>query len=152
MLNIPREDYSLRTEVTHCLRTNDITDDSITFRDEIDLRALHDKRQLLLTLVDHNVPVRPDAYLDDDVVRIVDHHVNGRHDDADRDIDVTLEMVGSCSTLVTEQILSDSREILDDVTTATLLLSKWLKQKFGDTFWLRKNHCNCICLNAVSLL
>ena len=124
VLNIPHQDYSLRTEVTHCLRANHIEDDTIVFRDQIDLRTLHEKSKLLLTLVDHNVLVKTDSFLDGDIVEIVDHRSNGRHDDEDRQLDITLEVVGSCSTLVAEKIVENCKEILDEAVTA-LLLSKW---------------------------
>ena len=124
VLNIPHQDYSLRTEVTHCLRANHIEDDTIVFRDQVDLRTLHEKSKLILTLVDHNVLVKTDAFLDGDIVEIVDHHSNSRHDDdEDRQLDITREMVGSCSTLVAEKIVENCKEILDETVT-TLLLSK----------------------------
>ncbi|XP_072019934.1 uncharacterized protein [Amphiura filiformis] len=130
ILNIPHQDYSVRTEVTHCLQAHHITDDILVFRDEANLRTLHEKSQLLLTLVDHNVLVSSDSFLDDDIVEIVDHHSNGRHDGEDRKLDITLETVGSCCTLVTEKILLDGKEILDE-TTATLLLSTILVDTFN---------------------
>ena len=123
VLNIPRQDYALKTEVTHCLRANNITADVLVFRDDIDLRTLHDRRKLVLTLVDFHVLGKAYLYLDEDVIEIIDHRKYGRHDEDDRKLDVTVEMVGSCCTLVTEKILETNKDILDE-TTVTLLLSK----------------------------
>ena len=73
--------------------------------DELDLARLHDGGRLELTLVDHNTPaVASQRQLAADVVEIVDHHVDmGECEKATRR---EIDMVGSCSTLVAERLLS----------------------------------------------
>ncbi len=84
MLNIPSEDYVLRTEVAHCLSKHDITADVLTFRDQLSLQSLHREGRLSLTLVDHNVLGHSDQSLEDSVVEVIDHHKLERKQDADR--------------------------------------------------------------------
>ncbi|KAK3094336.1 hypothetical protein FSP39_000423, partial [Pinctada imbricata] len=55
VLNIQRSQYPLRTESTFFLRKNSITDELLTFRDDLDLQKLHRSGKLTLTLVDRNV-------------------------------------------------------------------------------------------------
>ena len=73
MLNIPSQDYRLRTEVTHCLSEQNITFEKLTFRDQVDLRKLGETGQLSLTLVDHNVLPGDDAVLEPKVIEVIDH-------------------------------------------------------------------------------
>lgn len=55
ILNIPRAEFPLRTDSTFLLKETGLAQDLLVFRDEIDLQALHQAKQLTLTLVDHNV-------------------------------------------------------------------------------------------------
>jgi len=81
VLNIPQEDFRLRTEVTHYLAECGLTShDLLTFRDQVDLATLRGEGRLALTLVDHNVQREEDAELEDCVVEIVDHHKRTRPD------------------------------------------------------------------------
>ena len=73
MLNIPSEDYRLRTEVTHCLSEQNITFEKLTFRDQVDLYKLKETGKLSLTLVDHNILPGDDAALESKVTVVIDH-------------------------------------------------------------------------------
>ncbi|NXI43257.1 PRUN1 Exopolyphosphatase, partial [Galbula dea] len=118
VLNIPRADFTLRTETTFLLREQGIPSSSLIFRDEIDLGGLHRAGLLSLTLVDHHVLPCADAALEDAVVEILDHRPLER--DRAPSCPVTAELVGSCATLVTERIAQGPPGVLDGVTAALL--------------------------------
>ncbi|XP_063803069.1 exopolyphosphatase PRUNE1 [Pseudophryne corroboree] len=111
VMNIPREDFPLRTESTFFLRETGISEKHLTFRDEIDLVDLYESGQLVLSLVDHHVLPRSDAFLEDVVTDIIDHRVMERKPAPS--CRVTLELVGSCTTLIAEKIVSDAPHLLD---------------------------------------
>lgn len=118
VLNILADEVPLRTESTHLLPRCNIQLTDLVCKDDIDLKSIPN---LTLTLVDHNVPADSDTWLDQYVVEVIDHRVNSRHDDEDRVISITREMVGSCCTLVARQILDKHLEILDHRLVKLLL-------------------------------
>ncbi|KAM6434492.1 exopolyphosphatase PRUNE1 isoform 2-T2 [Liasis olivaceus] len=117
VLNIPRVDFPLRTESTFLLQQQRIPENLLIFRDEIDLAALHRAGLLSLTLVDHHVLPR-DAALESAVVEVVDHRPLERQ--RAPPCRVTAELVGSCTTLVTERILQGPVRTLNSQVAALL--------------------------------
>ncbi|XP_070778338.1 exopolyphosphatase PRUNE1-like [Enoplosus armatus] len=111
VLNVPRSLFHLRTEVLLLLKEASVATETLVFRDEVDLARLHGDRKLALTLVDHNVLPSSDSGLEGAVVEVIDHHQLERTDSFS--CPVTMETVASCTTLVTERILSRAPEILD---------------------------------------
>ncbi|XP_063889356.1 exopolyphosphatase PRUNE1-like [Scylla paramamosain] len=73
VLNIPASEYPLKTEVTHWLQKHGILQNSLIFRDEVNLSRLQDGGSLRVTLVDHHVLPPADAYLESSVVGVLDH-------------------------------------------------------------------------------
>ncbi|NXL86118.1 PRUN1 Exopolyphosphatase, partial [Alectura lathami] len=118
VLNIPRSDFALRTETTFLLREHGIPDASLIFRDEIDLAGLHQAGLLSLTLVDHHVLPSADAALEEAVVDVLDHRPLER--ERAPSCQLTVELVGSCATLVTERIAQGPPGVLDRTTAALL--------------------------------
>ncbi|NXH10172.1 PRUN1 Exopolyphosphatase, partial [Bucco capensis] len=118
LLNIPRADFTLRTETTFLLQEQGIAASSLIFRDELDLGGLHRSGLLSLTLVDHHVLPCTDAALEEAVVEVLDHRPLERH--RAPSCQVTAELVGSCATLVTERIAQGPPGVLDRVTAALL--------------------------------
>ncbi|KAI3359020.1 hypothetical protein L3Q82_015404 [Scortum barcoo] len=111
VLNVPRSQFHLRADVLLLLREAGNTTETLVFRDEVDLARLHGDRRLALTLVDHNVLPSTDSGLKGALVEIIDHHqLEGTTSFSGP---VTMETVASCTTLVTERILSRAPEILD---------------------------------------
>ncbi|KAM9685837.1 exopolyphosphatase PRUNE1 isoform 4-T4 [Trichechus inunguis] len=95
-----------------------IPESILIFRDEIDLHALHQAGQLTLILVDHHVLPKSDAALQETVAEVLDHRpIEQEHCPP---CHVSVELVGSCATLVTERILQGAPEILDRQTAALL--------------------------------
>lgn len=114
VLNIRRADYSLRTDVTHVLGRCGLSDSSLlTFRDDIDLHLLHSNGGLKLTLVDCHMLSREDSVLDDAVVEVIDHRPRARPDQ--KGVKTTIELVGSCCTLVTEKLLEAAFNVPEQV-------------------------------------
>ncbi|XP_034029624.1 exopolyphosphatase PRUNE1 isoform X2 [Thalassophryne amazonica] len=111
LLNVRQLDFVLRSDNVFLLRKAGMSPDQLLFRDQIDLQALQSAGRLQLTLVDHNVLPSSDNNLEEAVVEVIDHHQLERKPSAS--CPVTVEMVGSCTTLVTERILQMAPEILD---------------------------------------
>ncbi|XP_049271970.1 uncharacterized protein LOC119394132 [Rhipicephalus sanguineus] len=107
VLNIVRKDVKLRTEITYFFEQVDIPLGKLVCRDEIDLKKLLAQSKLSLTLVDHNLLPKEDADLQPAVQEIIDHH---RLETSHR-CDKTVEMVGSCCTLVAEKVLHSKPEL-----------------------------------------
>uniref|UniRef100_A0A3B4Z849 Prune exopolyphosphatase 1 n=1 Tax=Seriola lalandi dorsalis TaxID=1841481 RepID=A0A3B4Z849_SERLL len=121
VLNIPRSQFHLRADVLLLLREASIATETLVFRDEVDLAHLHGNRRLALTLVDHNILPSTDRDLEGAVVEVIDHHQLQRT--TSFACPVTMEMVLSCATLVTERILSRAPEILDQQLALLLYVS-----------------------------
>ncbi|KAK9514456.1 hypothetical protein VZT92_027921 [Zoarces viviparus] len=111
LLNIRQSDLLLRSDNVYLLRQVGLSPDLLLFRDQLDLRELHQDGRLRLTLVDHNVLPSSDRDLEGAVVEVIDHHLLER--DSSSSCPVTVETVGSCATLVTERIIQKAPEILD---------------------------------------
>ncbi|XP_013793043.1 exopolyphosphatase PRUNE1-like isoform X2 [Limulus polyphemus] len=112
VLNIVRRDFRLRTEVTFFLQKTNIPFDLLIFKDEIDLEKLRKEKRLCLTLVDHNVLSADQQCLEEAVVRVIDHHKLECRDRRMR-CDMTVEMVGSCCTLVAEKMFTTCPSVID---------------------------------------
>lgn len=121
VLNIPRSDYYLKTETIHILKQHRITAELLTFRDDLNLLELHNLKKLKLTLVDQNVLPNKDLPLEECVVRVIDHRSRERPESSF--CNVTVEPVGSCCTLIADEIFKGSYSNQIDVTVATLLFT-----------------------------
>ncbi|XP_030014567.1 exopolyphosphatase PRUNE1 [Sphaeramia orbicularis] len=124
LLNIRQAEFVLRSDNLFLLRQTGVSPDLLLFRDQVDLKALHRDGRLRLTLVDHNVLPSSDSDLEEAVVDVIDHHLLEREPSAS--CPVTVEMVGSCTTLVTERIIQKAPALLDQqlaqLLYATILL------------------------------
>nr|XP_033332147.1 exopolyphosphatase PRUNE1-like [Megalopta genalis] len=114
LMNIPRKEYRVKTEVTYFFKRYDIPPDLLTFRDEIDLKELQKSAasSLDVVLVDHHTLSEGDDFLKDSVIKVIDHRP--------RDpawpwpnIDVCIETVGSCATLVAKRFLVEHLPIIN---------------------------------------
>ncbi|XP_040143482.1 exopolyphosphatase PRUNE1 isoform X3 [Ictidomys tridecemlineatus] len=118
VLNIKRSELPLRGDNVFFLQKIQIPETILIFRDEIDLHALHQAGQLTLILVDHHVLPKSDAALEEAIVEVLDHRpIEQKHCPL---CHVSVELVGSCATLVAERILQGAPEILDRQTAALL--------------------------------
>ncbi|ORX88784.1 DHH phosphoesterase [Basidiobolus meristosporus CBS 931.73] len=104
VINIPRDEFVLRTECTYVFNKCGIKTDELVFIDEIDLKSLASAATLELVIVDHNKLAPKQDYLGDYVKGILDHHKDeGLYLDAQPRI---IEVVGSCTTLIISHWLS----------------------------------------------
>ncbi|XP_028297956.1 exopolyphosphatase PRUNE1 isoform X2 [Gouania willdenowi] len=111
VMNIRQSELLLRSDSLHLLTRARLSPQHLLFRDQVDLRELQTQGRLTLTLVDHNVLPSSDADLEGAVVEVIDHHLLERQPSPS--CCVTVEMVGSCATLVTGRIIQRAPSILD---------------------------------------
>ncbi|XP_076081785.1 uncharacterized protein LOC143052602 isoform X2 [Mytilus galloprovincialis] len=118
VLDIPQQKYHLRTETTFLLRKQGISDELLTFNDQIDLDDLHRQLKLKLSLVDHNILPQKYICLDDCVVSVTDHRPQVRKQD--NRVKINIAKVGSCATLVAEEVFKRT-DLTFDLTALTFL-------------------------------
>ncbi|CAC5424699.1 PRUNE [Mytilus coruscus] len=118
VLDIPQQKYHLRTETTFLLRKYEISDELLTFSDQIDLDDLYRQGKLNLSLVDHNILPQKYIGLDDCVVSVTDHRPQVRKQD--NRVKINIAKVGSCATLVAEEYFNRT-DLTFDPTALTFL-------------------------------
>uniref|UniRef100_A0A182NZ79 DHHA2 domain-containing protein n=1 Tax=Anopheles dirus TaxID=7168 RepID=A0A182NZ79_9DIPT len=99
VLNVARAELPLKTEVTYYLKKQGITLDALICRDEIDWES---ERAVNVVLVDHHV-----SNLKQNVVGIIDHRPIESNAQFNSNAFKTIELVGSCATLVGREIIND---------------------------------------------
>lgn len=103
VMNIPRDDFGLRTEAAWLFSEVGIDASNLVFLDDIDLSKLFAAGSSRLVLVDHNKLAAHQAGFSNAVEEIIDHHADeALFPGAVRNI----APVGSASTLVTEALLA----------------------------------------------
>lgn len=120
VMNIPEREYRVKTEVVFFLKQHNIPAMLLTFRDQINLKALKENGiDLKIVLVDHHHLSEEDTYLADSVVKVIDH----RPQDANWPWPgrmVHLESVGSCATLVARNLIDKHPEAIDTQLSSLL--------------------------------
>ncbi|KAK0177062.1 hypothetical protein PV328_001143 [Microctonus aethiopoides] len=112
VLNVVKNQFNIKTEVIYHLETNKVPLELLTFRDEINLMELNKRQILALCLVDHHTLNDYDMPLVASVVEVIDH----RPQDLNwpwTACDINLKKVGSCATLVAQNILEKNPQLLD---------------------------------------
>jgi exopolyphosphatase len=119
VINIPREDFKLRTEAVYLFREAGLDINLLVFSDEIDLAALETAGRLKLTLIDHNKLASFQERFADCVIEVLDHHKDeGLFTKASPRI---IEPVGSAATLVAEALLGQGESLLEKGSAILLL-------------------------------
>ena len=103
VMNIPREDFSLRTEAAWLFKDVGIDSKDLVFLDDVDLNQLFDASDSKLVLLDHNKLANAQAAWAGAVEEIIDHHVNENLYPAAKK---AIEPTGSATTLVAETLLA----------------------------------------------
>ncbi|XP_013178915.1 PREDICTED: protein prune homolog [Papilio xuthus] len=103
VLDVKREDYTLKTEVAYCLKENNINEDHLVFRDDIDIKNLLTNKTNII-LVDHHLVAKKYDFLVPYVSEIIDHRPRDKQWYYKDDTRCTIENVGSCTTLVCQRI------------------------------------------------
>lgn len=121
VLNCKRQDFILRQDAVWLFEHLEIDVSKLIFMDDISKEHLDKVGQLSITLVDHNSPKGLFETYRSKVKKVIDHHKVGGDTVQGEGIESTIDSVGSCSTLVAEQILE--KGTLTDQKVAALLLS-----------------------------
>ena len=111
VMNIPRNDFALRTEAVFLFREANIDPDDLLFLDDVDLKALHNKELLDLILIDHNILGSNQKILKPAVSEILDHHAD--EGDYPSSAKVDIRPVGSTATMVAERFIQDHESLID---------------------------------------
>lgn len=112
VLNVKRKSLPLRTEVIYFLEETSIPLDSLICIDEIDLKALSKNENMGVVLVDHNTLSPEQSYLEPRITQVIDHHAVENSEKLSK-YKAKIEMVGSCCTLVAEEIFQTDEKIMD---------------------------------------
>jgi len=119
VMNIPRNDFALRTEAVYLFGEASINPEILLFLDDIDLAELSDQGMLEMVLVDHNVPGDVLAPYGKVVMEILDHHVDEKKYSTETSVDI--RPVGSTATIVTERFIHDYKDSIDNELGSLLL-------------------------------
>lgn len=118
LMPIIRGDFKLRTEAVYVFDQAGIDLNNVVFLDDINLERLMEKVDGL-ALVDHNKLSAPCDPYAGKVSKILDHHKDeGLYPQA---VTKVIEPVGSCATLVGEEISRCCPELAEDTHLAALL-------------------------------
>lgn len=109
VLNIPSNEYFLKTEVKFLLKKHEIADENLVFNDQVDLSRLCCSQKLKLHLVDHHELTTKNLNLEPCVTSVIDHRPIAKNWN---NIYTNINMVGSCSTLIAQEIFKNLPEIL----------------------------------------
>lgn len=114
IINVSREHFSLRGENCCVLNNAGISFDNLVFRDEVNFKDLISKNSITASLVDHHVLSKNDAALANHVRQIFDHRPKDpNHKWDELKVKIRLEQVGSCCTLIADEIWKYDIDILD---------------------------------------
>ena len=102
VLNIPKDDVPLRTEVIHTVGKNLLS--HVPTQDDIQLATIS---FLNLILVDHHVLLDAHAAFNDRIVEIIDHRELNEKACFPSACKTKIEMVGSCATLVAQKMMAE---------------------------------------------
>lgn len=103
VMNIPREDFSLRTEAVWMFKEVGVDSKDLVFLDDVALDILFAAGGSKLVMVDHNKLANAQAAWADAVEEIMDHHANENLYPTAKKV---IEPTGSATTLVAEKLLA----------------------------------------------
>ncbi|XP_050300795.1 exopolyphosphatase PRUNE1 isoform X2 [Anthonomus grandis grandis] len=113
IMNVTKENFLLRSENVFVLREAGISLDDLVYRDEIDFETITSKSNISLSLVDHHILAAKDNTLNSFVVQIFDHRPVDLSHKWVENVQIRIEAVGSCCTLIADEILNSDESILD---------------------------------------
>lgn len=118
LINIPREDFKLRTEAVFLFEEAGISIQDLIFIDDLELQKLKSEGLLKLILVDHNKLASSQENLKSDILVILDHHSDEKDYPGAALTDI--RPVGSTATIVAQAFLKFPYDI--DTPLGILLL------------------------------
>lgn len=119
VLNINEKEFPLRTETKYFLQKVEVDTNKLIFRNQINLSTIAKSNQLKLILVDHHVLPQEDTNLAKSVIEVIDHRPIDKNFNWEN-LDVIINITGSCTTLIANKIFSSNVACLDNVTAKLL--------------------------------
>lgn len=116
VLNIPRKELPLKTEVTYFLQKNSLNLSNLVCNDEIRLEELRDSNKLSTVLVDHNYSKYGPV-----TIQVFDHHQYDSNSNLPEDCEKRIELVGSCASIVADHVLQSGPKFENDSESLSLL-------------------------------
>ncbi|KAK9718149.1 DHHA2 domain [Popillia japonica] len=104
LLNVKKEEFDLRIENCYVLDQIGVNRSTLFYKDTLNMKDLLNNYNVKLTLVDHHVLAQDQQYLKPNVVGIFDHRPRDPNVIWSDNVDVKLQLVGSCATLITDEI------------------------------------------------
>ncbi|XP_066138266.1 exopolyphosphatase PRUNE1 [Euwallacea fornicatus] len=113
LLNVTKEDLMLRTENCYVLENAGISLSHLTFRNEVSFENIVGKYLVKVSLVDHHILSKCDCIFEQFVTQIYDHRpVDKSHVWNEDKVKLRIEFVGSCCTLIADEILKTNENLL----------------------------------------
>jgi len=119
VMNIPRNDFALRTEAVYLFGETSIGSELLLFLEDIDFTELSAQGMLEMVLVDHNVPGDILAPYGKEVKEILDHHADEKKYSSKTSVDI--RPVGSTATIVAERFVHKYKDLIDNKLGSLLL-------------------------------
>ncbi|XP_028132168.1 exopolyphosphatase PRUNE1-like [Diabrotica virgifera virgifera] len=111
--NVPAENFLFRTDNCFLYREIQLPLDYLVCRDQIDFDYLVKSKKVTTTLVDHHVVPKNYKILEKTVVQIYDHRpIDAAFDLDTKEVEINIEGVGSCATLIANAIFSGCEDVL----------------------------------------
>lgn len=117
VLNIPRKELPLKTEVTYFLQKKSLDLNDLVCNDEIRWAELRESNKLSTVLVDHNYSKYGPI-----TVQVLDHHqYDGLNSNLPEECEKRIELVGSCASIVADQVLQAGQGFNKELEPLSLL-------------------------------
>ncbi|GJQ87085.1 hypothetical protein Trydic_g23938 [Trypoxylus dichotomus] len=112
VLNVKKDEFDLRVENCYVLDKIGINRSALFYRDTLNMKDLVNKHNVKVTLVDHHVLASGQEYLKPNVIGIFDHRPLDPNANWSDSINMKMELVGSCTTLITNKIYSNHSNLM----------------------------------------
>ncbi|XP_072378140.1 exopolyphosphatase PRUNE1-like [Diabrotica undecimpunctata] len=111
--NVSAENFLFRTDNCFLYRQIQLPLEYLVYRDQLDIDHLVKSKKVTTTIVDHHVVPRSYQILEKTVIQIYDHRPRDAAFDFDsKEVDINIEGVGSCATLIANSIFSGCEDVL----------------------------------------
>lgn len=104
VMNVAADDFPIKTESNYLLDKYKVDKSNLIFKDEINMTWLCQQERLKITLVDHHILSESDSHLKCCVTEIIDHRPLDKASEWDKNVRFILSQVGSCCTLIANEI------------------------------------------------
>ncbi|XP_044270023.1 exopolyphosphatase PRUNE1 [Tribolium madens] len=141
VMNVEAKYFPLRTETNYLLKKCDIDPKNLVYKDQINYSNILKTAKVKTSLVDHHVLSNHDKVLEETVLEIFDHRTINKEEicHGDHVEKTVIKIVGSCCTLITNEIIESKLSILfndlSHLLYATIIYDTiGLDKEYGKTF------------------